>query len=93
MVIWKFSLNVVDRQSVTMPAGSEILTVQDQYDGLQLWAIVANPNAERELRTIEIVGTGNPMNDVNAEGFSRQYISTVQTRGGRLVWHIFELIQ
>jgi hypothetical protein len=91
MVIWKFALHITDRQKVTMPAGSNILTVQYQAGGLQLWAIV-DPDAEQEERLIEIVGTGNTMVDVDKEDLARFHIATVQVRGGALVWHVFELL-
>jgi hypothetical protein len=91
MVIWKFALHITDRQKVTMPAGSNILTVQDQAGGLQLWAIV-DPDAEQEERLIEIVETGNTMVDVDKEDLARFHIATVQVRGGALVWHVFELL-
>jgi hypothetical protein len=74
-----------------MPAGSNILTVQDQAGGLQLWAIV-DPDAEQEERLIEIVETGNTMVDVDKEDLARFHIATVQVRGGALVWHVFELL-
>ena len=90
-VIWKYGLPIVDRQTVTMPIGAEILGVQEQAGGLQLWAIV-DPDAEREQRVIEIVGTGNQMVDVIAEGLARHHLATVQTAGGLLVWHVFELL-
>lgn len=90
-VIWKFSLQITDRQTVTMPVGANILSVQDQVGGLQLWAIV-NPDAEREQRVIEIVGTGNPMVDIEKENLARFHIATVQVRGVALVWHVFELL-
>ena len=91
MVIWKFSLPIVDRQTVTMPKDANILSVQQQSGILQMWAIV-EPDAEREPRVIEIVGTGNPMPDVTDEGLARCHIATVQTCQGRLVWHVFELL-
>lgn len=90
--IWKYSLQITDRQTVTMPVGAEILSVQDQAGGLQLWAVVVPEEERREKRVIEIVGTGNPMADVLAEGLSRCHLATVQARGGALVWHVFELL-
>ena len=90
-VIWKYGLPIVDRQTVTMPVGAEILGVQEKAGGLQLWAVV-NPDAQREQRVIEIVGTGNPMADVITEGLARHHLATVQTVGGLLVWHVFELL-
>lgn len=92
MVIWKYSLQITDRQTVTMPVGAEILSVQEQAGGLQLWAIVEPDEERREKRTIEIVGTGNPMKCVIAEDLVRHHLATVQTSGGLLVWHVFELL-
>lgn len=89
-VIWKYPLAMADQQVVAMPFNADILTVQDQHDGLQLWAIV-DPDAERETRTIEIIGTGNPMPELG-DDLARTHIATVQTRGGSLVWHVFEIL-
>jgi hypothetical protein len=91
MVIWKVSLAITDRQTVTMPKDANILSVQEQSGTLHLWAIV-NPYAEQERRVIEIVGTGTPMADVDEEDLARFHIATVQVRGGALVWHVFELL-
>jgi hypothetical protein len=92
MVIWKVSLAITDRQTVTMPKDANILSVQEQGSaGLQLWAIV-DPDGAKEHRVIEIVGTGNPMQDVTKEGLARLHLATVQTNGGLLVWHVFELL-
>lgn len=83
--IWKYQLNITDTQNVMMPEGAEILTAQIQNGcGLCLWALV-NPEAPKQRREIEILGTGNPAPNAN-----RRYISTVQMQGGNLVWHIFE---
>jgi len=91
MVIWKFHLRITDRQTVMIPKDAEILSVQEQGDGLQMWAVV-DPDADRETRTIAIIGTGNRMPDFDSEGVSTLHIDTVQTRGGMLVWHVFELL-
>lgn len=80
--VWKFPLEISDTQNVFMPPGAEILTAQMQADELCLWAVVT-PGPMTERRTIEIVGTGNPMPEAE-----RRYIATVQM--GAFVWHVFE---
>lgn len=82
--IWKYQLEITDRQNVVMREGAQILTAQMQNGTLCLWAML-NPSAPRERREIEIIGTGNP-----AEAADRRYIATVQMAGGALVWHVFE---
>jgi len=59
--VYKYSLQPTGYQQVTMPTGSQILTVQLQrYEGSQyvsLWAIVETDN-EPEQRRFLIAGTG-----------------------------------
>ncbi len=86
-VIFKYSLGKQERQSVELPKGAEILSIQTQLDVIQLWAFVDSDN-EREEREIEIFGTGNPI--PYEKGFERRYISTFQVYGGHFVFHAFE---
>lgn len=83
--IWKFPLAVVSVNSLDMPKGAEILTVQTQGDIPCLWAMV-DPDAEQERRYVEILGTGQPI--FKADGCERRYIGTFQQRP--FVWHVFE---
>jgi hypothetical protein len=83
MQIWKFQLDVTDIQSVMVPIGGELLSVGEQSGSICLWFMV-DPDARREMREFEIVGTGNPMEpDVR-----RKFVGTVQLPP--FVWHIFE---
>lgn len=85
--IWKFELETKGYQKIEMPEGSEILTVQTQFEKPCLWAFV-DPNAEKEDRFIEIFGTGERINcDM---GVNRKYIGTYQLSGGNWVFHVFE---
>lgn len=84
MTIWKYELEVTDKQWVNMPEGAKILTVQIQNGRPCLWAIV-NPKNKPEERVIETYGTGNPFKE-----FERSYIGTYQLQGGSLVFHVFE---
>jgi hypothetical protein len=83
--IWKFPIEIKDRQNLLMPEGAEILTAQVQGQSPCLWALV-NPNARKTVRTIAVNGTGHPIED-DAE---RHYIGTIQMGGGVFVWHVFE---
>lgn len=84
--IYKYPLEITDRQTIAMPAGAELLSAQMQGRTLCLWALV-NPELPNELRTIEVLGTGNPAPEAN-----RRYVSTAQMMGGSLVWHVFEVV-
>jgi len=84
MQIWKYELEVTDVQSVIMPRGAEVLSVQNQGGSICLWVIV-DPKEENVWREFEIIGTGNPMEP----DIRRSFIGTVQV--DRLVWHVFEI--
>ncbi len=83
-VVWKYPINVTDRQAVRMPAGSTVLSCQFQGDQLCLWAMV-NPDVSlRETRIVYVIGTGHKIPDVPL-----RFISTVQMIGGALIFHVF----
>jgi len=85
--ILKYKLEVTDNQTILLPIGSKILTVQMQGETLCLWALV-NQEEETESRFIEIFGTGHTI--LYDFGMSREYISTFQMNNGELVFHVFE---
>ena len=79
--IWKYPLRIDDAQTISIPAGAQLLTVQMQGPPT-VWALV---DTDADLARIEIrfVGTGNQGPDVT--GFT--YLGTVQER--IFVWHVF----
>jgi len=88
--IFKYIIEVKDEQTLTIPVGSKILSVQVQGDNICLWAIV-NPQIVDEEVLIEIFGTGNPIEDekiiFGQQRRERIFIGTVQQH--KFVWHIF----
>lgn len=83
--IWKYPLQVVGEQVVTMPVGALVLCVQMQRNVPCLWAL-CDPNAGLTSdRTIQIIGTGHPIG--SDPGI---YIDTIQLDGGALIFHVFE---
>jgi hypothetical protein len=84
MTIWKFILKPTIFQTINMPAGAKILTVQNQCNDITLWAEVEE-KAPIEKRFIEIFGTGSRFGSG-----SRTYIGTVLMLDDGLVWHVYE---
>lgn len=83
--IWKFELEVTDEQSIEMPYGAEILSVQWQRDKLCVWAMVSPTTLSKSNRSFVIFGTGHSIPD----NLNAQFLGTVQDNFG-LVWHVFE---
>jgi hypothetical protein len=84
--VWKFPLDIVDRQTVPMPHGAQALTVQSQYDVPTLWALV-DPAAPKVDRLVAIFGTGHVRG--HEEFDAADYVGTVQRFDGALVLHVF----
>lgn len=81
--IWKYKIEITDKQTIEIPEGYEILTVQKQRDDVCLWAIVEK---EKDCVPVEIYiyGTGHNIPDGHGK-----YIGTIQLHGGSLVFHTF----
>lgn len=83
--IFKYVLDIIERQEVIMPVRAKILCVQTQREKLCLWALV-DPDAILEPRKIRIHGTGHDVPDDER----LKYIGTAPMRNGSLIWHVFE---
>lgn len=83
-VIYKYPLVVAGEQQVEMPKGAQLLTVQVQREVFCVWAIV-DTDAEKEQRTISIIGTGHPL----ADAASLDYLGSAQLSDA-LIFHVFE---
>lgn len=81
--IWKYPLQLTDRQVVEMPAAT-IRHVGMQAGVPCIWAEVT-PGASTKQHTICMFGTGNPIELMNGH-----YLGTVQLAGGSLVFHFYE---
>jgi len=89
--IWKFPLQSADQQTIKMPAGAELLSVQVQRETVCLWAKV-DPEAAREPRVIAIFGTGHELPE-DESTFRLEFIDTFQLHDGALVFHAFEVVR
>lgn len=88
--IWKYPLQITDKQIIAMPKGAEILSVGLQHGFVTLW-VKADIDGSNSLEpvTIGIFGTGKSLpEEVNVA----QFIGTVQVLDGQLVWHVFRML-
>jgi len=82
--IWKFPIDIVDQQTIKVPAGSHIIHAGlDADDQPCVWAEVY-PSAERISHTIFVRGTGQSLSFSGHN--ARHYGSFVQDR---FVWHVY----
>ena len=84
--IFKYEIKPTDRQEIELPIGSEILTIQTQFDTPFLWAMVhSDEDVQKEKRTIRLFATGEEVDCIGT------YINTFQLHGGSLVFHAYEI--
>lgn len=86
--IYKYPLQIVDRQIVEMPKYARILSIQVQNGVPCIWAQV-KPQSEKEKRVIYIVGTGQDLENFISDFCV--YRGTFQMHSGTLVFHVFEI--
>ena len=85
--IWKFNLTMADRQIIGMPKGSEILSLQTQFNEPCIWVLITDGD-DMEDRTFEIFPTGNTI--YFDMGIERKSIGTFQVDNGNYIFHVFE---
>ena len=90
--IWKYPIEIQDRQTIKMPRGAAILCCQVQKGVPCIWAFVDSAVKEMSERIIRIFGTGLPITRDRCEGWPWpfRYIGTFQTLNGDFVGHVFE---
>jgi hypothetical protein len=79
--VFKFPVGVGD--SVLMPVGAKILSVQVQRGVPCLWAL-CDPEARLVRRSLKVYGTGHPVPDNPGT-----FVGTFQL-DDRLVFHVFD---
>jgi hypothetical protein len=84
--IWKYPLEILDKQRIRVPLIHEVLAVQMQAGAPQLWVLV-DPDMPQVDLVVAIYGTGNPVDSGNDD----KYVGSFQQAGGALVWHVFAL--
>ena len=82
--IHKQNLTIQDRQTIEVPEGADLLSIQIQRNSARVWYL-CNDDNPKETVVIHCRGTGHPMPDGNLF-----HIGTTQHNYGNLVFHWFE---
>jgi hypothetical protein len=86
MVIWKYPL-IIGKNTLTIPVGGEVLSLQIQHDTPHLWVLV-NPKHTKVGRIFEFYGTGH---SIPEDSNDRTFVDTIQIENGQYVFHLFEI--
>lgn len=89
--IHRYPIKIVSRQVINLPKAAILLRVSQVNAEISLWAFI-NPEAEKELRVIRMIATGE---EFNTEELKPNYIGTIEVDNitvpnRKLIWHVFE---
>lgn len=84
--VWKYRITPEDNQSIHLPVGAEVLSVQTQNGSPELWCLCNPKETNYETRHFRLAGTGHPIEEANLV-----FIGTFQLDEGSLVFHLFEV--
>ncbi len=92
MIIWKYVLERRRIQTIRMPKGCKILSLQTQFLKPSLWVGFDHQNRDyyhrvEEARVFVTIGTGE---DVPDSLSSMNFLGTYQVDNGAEIYHVFE---
>jgi hypothetical protein len=88
--IYKYPLELTDRQAVSMPIGSKILSVDNQNGTICVWAEVDSDVPHNRYYSFRIVGTGNPIDFTTKPNETvRPYNFLGTVIMNPFVWHVY----
>ena len=88
--IYKYELELVDSQTLMLPAAFEVLTVEAQHGNLCLWAMVDPDETELSPLSVMIKGTGHKITDDEWADF--YYLKSVHMLPF-VVYHVFLCVE
>lgn len=84
-VVWKYDVPIEERPCIPMRQGAEILHVDSQHGGIQIWAIIETEQQDVD-RYFRVYGTGHDLKDMFGHG---KFLGTVVDRTNGFVWHVW----
>ena len=81
--IYKYELEITDKQTISLPDDAEVLSIQEQQGAIYAWVRVDTDMPQCD-RTFIVCGTGNPIHQGQMK-----HLATIQK--DYMVWHFFEL--
>ena len=86
-VIHKQILDLTPIQTLSLPADSEILSIQNQNENICVWYMFSHDYPKKD-RIFHLFGTGHREipNDLDLK---LKHLASVQMSQGQFVWHIF----
>lgn len=88
--IYKYDFPILPFIAIELPEGARILTIRTQFSKVMLWAVV-DTDKPMEVRQFVNVPTGKGFPE-GLDFDKLRWQSTLHLEGGKLVIHVFELM-
>ena len=85
--IYKYKIDITDKQILTLPKGAKILSVINQFNVACIYAMVDTETTETEKYSLQCYGTGHPIRHDD----SYKFLGTVAMLDGNFIYHLFFL--
>ena len=89
MKIFKYPLEITDRQEVNIKGLVKVLSVAEQKGNIILYAMVNEESNANYIVVVKIYGTGQEISPSVMDHF--KFLGTVSHMGGDLMWHVFHM--
>lgn len=86
--VYKYPIPVRDEIILDLPAGAEVIHVDQQDEQTMLWALV-DPDAPKVFRRFRLAETGHPLGDDDV----LHHVGSYMLMNGALVFHLFEAVK
>lgn len=84
--VYKYPLEVQDRQVITIPKGAKILSLHVQDSTPCIWVLVDANEQQKEKVVLRTFGTGQSL---YSNGKNLEFIGTYLLRNDQAVFHVF----
>jgi hypothetical protein len=85
--IWKYEIKTMETTH-NLPMGAKFLSLAEQKGKVCLWFLV-DENNHMEQRLFALFGT----EELIPSFVKMEYLGMVLVEGGRVVWHVFEVLK
>ncbi|GAG68016.1 unnamed protein product [marine sediment metagenome] len=83
--IFKYTLKALDVQRLYLLTGSKLLSVEEQYGNIVVYALVDDVQGGLDCFKIFVKRTGHPADDID----DSKFLGTVKLGEGKLMFHVF----
>ena len=84
--VWKYTLEVKGSQTIALPLGAEVISVDTQEQDIVVYALVNTKEDQKQDVEVLVYGTGH---EINLNITDYKFLGTAKLNNGLLMFHVF----